>query len=95
MEYDGGSWHIEGMEYEHIIASGIYYYDIENIKGSYLQFRQGFDHNIYYEDNNSYGVWDEYKMRDGDEMNQWLGKIAIKRGQEKLNRIEAYTTRSL
>jgi len=28
-EYNGGSWHVEGMENERIVASGIYYYDEE------------------------------------------------------------------
>lgn len=32
--YSGGVWHVEGMNNEHIVASGIYYYDSENI--SYL-----------------------------------------------------------
>ncbi|BDD57675.1 hypothetical protein MAP00_003021 [Monascus purpureus] len=30
-EYDGGSWHVEGQLNEHICASAVYYYDIENI----------------------------------------------------------------
>ncbi|KAF7368720.1 hypothetical protein MVEN_00196700 [Mycena venus] len=37
--YHGGSWHIEGMVNERIIASGIYYYDEENIEQSTLSFR--------------------------------------------------------
>ncbi|KIO30481.1 hypothetical protein M407DRAFT_20535 [Tulasnella calospora MUT 4182] len=37
--YPGGSWHVEGMVNERIIASGIYYYDSENISESELQFR--------------------------------------------------------
>ena len=28
-EYKGGSWHVEGMLNERIVASGIYYYDQE------------------------------------------------------------------
>ncbi|KAJ7858164.1 hypothetical protein B0H13DRAFT_2076558 [Mycena leptocephala] len=38
-QYFGGSWHIEGMINEHIIASGIYYYDEDNIDESNLSFR--------------------------------------------------------
>ncbi|KAI5121385.1 hypothetical protein M0805_001198 [Coniferiporia weirii] len=38
-EYKGGSWHIEGMAHEHIVASGLYYYDQENITQSDLAFR--------------------------------------------------------
>ncbi|KAG9041732.1 hypothetical protein FS837_011826 [Tulasnella sp. UAMH 9824] len=37
--YPGGSWHVEGMANERIIASGIYYYDSENIGESELSFR--------------------------------------------------------
>ncbi|KIO34030.1 hypothetical protein M407DRAFT_227251 [Tulasnella calospora MUT 4182] len=37
--YPGGSWHVEGMINERIVASGIYYYDSENITESSLQFR--------------------------------------------------------
>ncbi|KAH7098799.1 hypothetical protein BKA62DRAFT_744370 [Auriculariales sp. MPI-PUGE-AT-0066] len=39
--YDGGSWHVEGMKNEAIVASGIYYYDEQNISESRLAFRQG------------------------------------------------------
>ncbi|KAH7337291.1 hypothetical protein B0J17DRAFT_769439 [Rhizoctonia solani] len=38
-KYDGGSWHVEGMMNEAITASGIYYYDEENITESRLAFR--------------------------------------------------------
>lgn len=39
--YPGGSWHLEGMKNEHIVATSIYYYDVENTTPSYLSFRQG------------------------------------------------------
>ncbi|KAK6525267.1 hypothetical protein TWF694_005413 [Orbilia ellipsospora] len=48
--YDGGRWHIEGMKNERIVATGIYYYDQENITDSTLGFRRtllhtaGLDH---------------------------------------------------
>ncbi|KAJ7809538.1 hypothetical protein B0H14DRAFT_2865967 [Mycena olivaceomarginata] len=38
-QYHGGGWHIEGMVNEHIIASGIYYYDEQNIEETSLSFR--------------------------------------------------------
>ncbi|KAG9100176.1 hypothetical protein FS749_016039 [Ceratobasidium sp. UAMH 11750] len=38
-EYAGGSWHIEGMSNEAIVASGIYYYSEDNITESQLAFR--------------------------------------------------------
>lgn len=40
--YPGGSWHLEGMKNEHIVATSIYYYDVENTSDqSHIQFRQG------------------------------------------------------
>ncbi len=30
-EYKGESWHVEGMQNEHIVASGMYYYDSHNV----------------------------------------------------------------
>ncbi|KNE72558.1 hypothetical protein AMAG_17001 [Allomyces macrogynus ATCC 38327] len=39
--YPGGSWHIEGMLNESIVATAIYYWDVVNITGSRLEFRTG------------------------------------------------------
>lgn len=41
--YPGGNWHVEGMINERIVATGIYYYDIDNIENSRLSFRQSVD----------------------------------------------------
>ncbi|KAK6510820.1 hypothetical protein TWF506_009915 [Arthrobotrys conoides] len=38
--YYGGSWHVEAMKNERIIATGIYYYAQENITDSTLSFRR-------------------------------------------------------
>ncbi len=38
-----GSWHLEGVESEKIIATGIYYYDMKNVKETYLRFRTTLD----------------------------------------------------
>ncbi|KAF7328803.1 hypothetical protein MVEN_02509200 [Mycena venus] len=38
-KYRGGSWHVEGMANESIVASGIYYYDEDNITETKLSFR--------------------------------------------------------
>ncbi|KAK6359800.1 hypothetical protein TWF696_000937 [Orbilia brochopaga] len=38
--YSGGSWHVEAMKNERIIATGIYYYAQENITDSSLRFRR-------------------------------------------------------
>lgn len=37
------NWHLEGIESEKIIATGIYYYDMQNITDSYLSFRTVID----------------------------------------------------
>jgi hypothetical protein len=37
--YEGGEWHLEGTRNEDMIATGLYYYDIENISRSLLNFR--------------------------------------------------------
>ncbi|KAF0972265.1 hypothetical protein FDP41_009469 [Naegleria fowleri] len=37
--YPGGTWHTEGLD-ENIVATGIYYYHSENVKESFLDFRQ-------------------------------------------------------
>lgn len=37
-DYNGGSWHLEGMLNESIVATSIYYYDIENVTESRIRF---------------------------------------------------------
>ena len=37
--YRGGTWHVEGMQNEGIVATAIYYWECENIMGSKLAFR--------------------------------------------------------
>ncbi|KAF2495402.1 hypothetical protein BU16DRAFT_389520 [Lophium mytilinum] len=39
-DYEGGSWHIEGMLNEHIVGTAIYYYDVENTTTARIRFRQ-------------------------------------------------------
>ncbi|KAJ3076540.1 hypothetical protein HDU98_002530 [Podochytrium sp. JEL0797] len=41
--FNGGSWHLEGMENEAIAATGILYYDVDNITSSRLAFRHVYD----------------------------------------------------
>ncbi|TKY89768.1 hypothetical protein EX895_001065 [Sporisorium graminicola] len=38
--YAGGSWHVEGMMNEHIVATSILYYDVENVSEARISFRQ-------------------------------------------------------
>ncbi|ORY47307.1 hypothetical protein BCR33DRAFT_848677 [Rhizoclosmatium globosum] len=39
--FHGGNWHMEGMEYEAIVAVGLVYYSVENITQSTLAFYKG------------------------------------------------------
>ena len=50
--FKGGNYHVEGMINERIVATGIYYFEIDNIKDSKLEFRQSvtdedFNYNQY------------------------------------------------
>ncbi|KAL6900578.1 hypothetical protein GGI43DRAFT_405762 [Trichoderma evansii] len=38
-EFEGGSWHTEGMLNEHICATALFYYDSENLTDCHLDFR--------------------------------------------------------
>ena len=62
--YNGGSWHVEGMADENIVASGIYYFDSENISDSSLAFREAVEEPNYEQNDNEgvegiYGLWGE------------------------------------
>ncbi|KAK6502681.1 hypothetical protein TWF506_003259 [Arthrobotrys conoides] len=39
-KYNGGTWHVEAMENERIVSTGIYYYSQDNITKSNLSFRK-------------------------------------------------------
>eukprot|EP01080_Neovahlkampfia_damariscottae_P008200 gene8200-28_t len=72
--YEGGVWHVEGMENEDIVATGIYYYDNENISNSKLHFRQSvLDPD--YEQGDHEGVGMIYELFDEGPMNQQIGYI--------------------
>jgi hypothetical protein len=46
-EYEG-SWHVEGMKHEHIVASGIYYYSTTpNLPNTCLAFRDRRSGSLY------------------------------------------------
>lgn len=74
--YEGGVWHLEGMNYENIIATGIYYYEVDNIKNSYLEFRKLLQEPIYYPQDGHDYVKKKYGLYDGDQLNKYLGKIS-------------------
>ncbi|GEM08961.1 hypothetical protein Rt10032_c06g2978 [Rhodotorula toruloides] len=56
-DYAGGIWHVEGMQNEEIVASGIYYFAQENIGDSKLSFRGTFEESeVPYEQDDTKGV---------------------------------------
>jgi hypothetical protein len=72
--YPGGVWHVEGMENEHIVSTGIYYYYNSNITQSDLQFRTVICEPDY-EQNDHRGVQFVYDLTDEAPLNQTLGEI--------------------
>ncbi|TFK53671.1 hypothetical protein OE88DRAFT_1655905 [Heliocybe sulcata] len=83
-EYAGGSWHVEGMDNERIVATGIYYYDSSNVTESKLSFRhalgEGMD--MPYDQGDRQGYIRAYGVN-GNEgpLNQELGYVVTKEGK--------------
>jgi len=76
--FDEGTWHVEGMTNEQIVATGIYYFAHSgNLSQSLLRFRravQDFDTG----QDDEQGLIDTYAMRDSQPQNQSLGYIETK-----------------
>mmetsp|Transcript_29763 Transcript_29763/g.48061 ORF Transcript_29763/g.48061 Transcript_29763/m.48061 type:complete len:538 (-) Transcript_29763:610-2223(-) len=75
--YEGGVWHVEGMENEHIVASGIYYYACENITESRLAFRQAVREPDY-EQSDDHGVRTVYGLENEGPLCQEVGDVLIR-----------------
>eukprot|EP01080_Neovahlkampfia_damariscottae_P002142 gene2142-2008_t len=73
-KYKGGVWHVEGMENEDIVATGIYYYDNENISNSELHFRQSINE-PYYEQGDDKGVELIYDLYNESPLVQEIGHV--------------------
>ncbi len=78
--YSGGSWHVEGMANENIVATGLYYYASENITESRLAFRVqvGTDResiDMRYQHGDHQGWDDAFGFSGDDPLNQVLGYI--------------------
>ncbi|KAJ1991328.1 hypothetical protein GGI25_002371 [Coemansia spiralis] len=87
-EYKGGSWHVEAMTNERIIATGIYYYDVENITESHLNFRENVDNTLKYLQgdrdgmNRAYGIYEgENRHSDQVPLIQDIGQVEAKSGR--------------
>lgn len=79
-DYPGGSWHVEGVAEEHIIASGIYYLYSRNITESRLAFRCAVEEPRY-EQNDTTGVLDIYGLENEKALNQNLGSVETIEGR--------------
>ncbi|KAJ6510581.1 hypothetical protein C8R45DRAFT_964565 [Mycena sanguinolenta] len=80
-EYAGGSWHVEGMENERIVASGIYYYDEENITESRLSFRVAVGEPQYHNQYDGACMRMLYDMDGASDLVQDLGSVVTKAGR--------------
>eukprot|EP00834_Sanchytrium_tribonematis_P001805 NODE_47_length_32105_cov_1.240892.p4 type:complete len:516 gc:universal NODE_47_length_32105_cov_1.240892:5155-3608(-) len=78
--YHGGVWHIEGTTREQICATGIYYYDVENISNSFLSMRQSVCEPNY-EQNDDNGVEMIYGLVNEGPLSQNIGEIEIQEGK--------------
>lgn len=76
-KYSGGSWHVEGTISEDVVATIIYYYDLENITESNLSFRSGFGDPVYEQEDTEF-CKKIYGLSDEDPMNKVLGSIEAK-----------------
>lgn len=80
-EYEGGSWHVEAMANERIIATGIYYYDVENITESKLSFREQLEELVSYEQGDRGGAEMAYGVVDEEKSSQEIGYVVAEQGR--------------
>ncbi|KAJ6516508.1 hypothetical protein C8R45DRAFT_890199 [Mycena sanguinolenta] len=79
--YEGGSWHVEGMLNERIVASGIYYYAEENITESRLAFRVTTGAPVYHQQDDDMCMDILYGLERDTPCYQDLGSIATSAGR--------------
>ncbi len=72
--YTGGSWHVEGMKHEHIVATGIYYYQNINIKNSFLDFRINVQEPCH-EGQDDPSVLNVFDLGHDSDLNQYIGNV--------------------
>ena len=70
--YPGGTWHVEGMRDEAIVATAIYYLANDNVADTRLRFRQSVSEPTYEQDDRS-GVECAYGLVDQEPLVQDLG----------------------
>lgn len=79
-KYKGGVWHVEGTESEAIVATGIYYYSMDNITESLLKFREAVDDPPYEQDDKE-GVYQVFGMENEGKLNQKIGSLIAREGR--------------
>lgn len=79
-KYKGGVWHVEGTESEAIVATGIYYYSMENITVSLLEFREATSEPSCVRDDYD-GVFRIFGMEDKGKLNQKRGNLIARNGR--------------
>ncbi|KAK5666805.1 hypothetical protein QVD99_006443 [Batrachochytrium dendrobatidis] len=79
-KYDEGNWHIEGPINESIVATGLYYYDVENITTPKLDFREAVSWCHY--KIASYTDWKDVYDTDRESLqNQYIGSLELPNGR--------------
>lgn len=79
-KYNGGVWHLEGTKSEAIVATGIYYYSMENITRSVLKFREAVDDPPYEQDDRE-GVYQIFGLENEGKLNQKRGSLIAREGR--------------
>ncbi|KAI4729247.1 hypothetical protein E4T49_03038 [Aureobasidium sp. EXF-10728] len=84
--WEGGSWHVEGLLNEHIVATAIYYYSNDNITPSHLKFRHNCNEEVHLDLEYEQSDWDHLEKitgfkNDDDELIQNLGSVLCKEGR--------------
>ncbi|KAK5673504.1 hypothetical protein QVD99_000945 [Batrachochytrium dendrobatidis] len=79
-KYDKGNWHIEGPINESIVATGLYYYDVENITTPKLDFREAVSWCHYQGASDMY--WKDVCDIDQESpRNQYIGSLELPNGR--------------
>ncbi|KAL5037525.1 hypothetical protein RTP6_7776 [Batrachochytrium dendrobatidis] len=79
-KYDEGNWHIEGPINESIVATGLYYYDVENITTPKLDFREAVSWCHYQGASDMY--WkDVYGIDQESPHSQYIGSLEVPNGR--------------
>lgn len=79
-KYKGGTWHVEGMDNENIVASGIFYSQSTNITESRLAFRRACA-TPDYEQNDNNGVLHVFGLENEGALHQNYGSLSTIEGR--------------